>query len=404
MSDPRPIKIPLSEHLRELRLQVLPLLVWLGGWALIAVLWMQAPKPSPLVGLGLGDEVLVAAPEAGQVEEVFVDLFEDVSQGQILVALNSLTLDSGLVEASAELTRLEAELAAARTSFELADAQQRQEITDAQLTAEQEADFERARRLRSFRVEEQQAQIEALESTLARVDAELDRERVQVRLTRAQGLLDQAVGSEAEVEDLRAELAQAEGKAEAARTVEDRVLAAVAETRTWREEFEALEPGIPTATVLPPLIEERLAGHEAALAVQRTRMAALEARVSGLVVRAPRAGRVASLIANPGEQVLAAQELLRLEMPSARGVLVYVPENYVGAVAVGDRVELRRGQEVGEARVLATSPGLVELPSRLWFDPRVAEYGWTLRLGTPSGFAMRPGERVGAMPRPESDS
>lgn len=403
MSDQRPIKIPLSEHLRELRLQVLPLLVWLGGWAVITVLWMQAPKPSPLVGLGLGDEVLVAAPEAGQVDEVFVDLFEDVSAGQILVALNSFELDAGLVEARAELARLEADLSAARASFELVDAQQRQQVTDAQLTAEEEAAFERARRLRSFRVEEQQAQIESLEATLARVDAELDRERVQVRLTRALGLLEQAVGSEAEVEDLRAELAQAEGKALAARSVEDRVLAAVAETRSWREEFEALEPGIPSATILEPRIEERLAGHEAALAVQRTRMAALESRVSGLVVRAPRAGRVASLIANPGEQVLAAQELLRIEMPTARGVLVYVPESYPSAVAVGDRVELRRGQETGEARVLATSPGLVELPPRLWYDPRVAEYGWTLRLSAPSEFAMRPGERVGAMPRP-SDS
>lgn len=403
MSDQRPIKIPLSEHLRELRLQVLPLLVWLGGWAVIAVLWMQAPKPSPLVGLGLGDEVLVAAPEAGQVDEVFVDLFEDVSAGQILVALNSVELDAGLVEARAELTRLEADLSSARASFELVDAQERQQVTDSELTAEEEAEFERARRLRSFRVEEQQAQIELLEATLARVDAELDRERVQVRLTRAQGLLEQAVGSEAEVEDLRAELAQAEGKALAARSVEDRVLAAVAETRTWREEFEALEPGIPTATILPPRIEERLAGHQAALAVQRTRIAALESRVNGLVVRAPRAGRVASLVANPGEQVLVAQELLRIEMPTARGVLVYVPESYPSAVAVGDRVELRRGQESGEARVLATSPGLVELPSRLWYDPRVAEYGWTLRLGAPAGLVMRPGERVGAMPFP-SDS
>ncbi|MCH2102267.1 MAG: HlyD family secretion protein [Planctomycetes bacterium] len=400
MNDLRPIKTPLREYLRELRLHILPFVVWLGGWALIAVLWMQAPKPSPLVGFGLGDEVLVAAPEDGQIDEVFVDLFDDVRSGQVLVALNSLALDAGLIEARAELVRLEADLSAARASFVLVDAQRRQEIADERLSAEQGAEFDRARRLRSFRVEEQGAQIDALEATLARVDADLDRERVQVRLTRAQGLLDQAVGSEAEVKDLRAELAQAEGKAAAAREVEDRVLAAVVDTRAWREEFEAIAPGLPERAILEPRILERLAGHEAALAVQRTRIAALEARVGGLLVRAPRSGRIASLMANPGEQVLAAQELLRLEMPTARGVLVYVPEDYVSAVAVGDRIQLRRGAETAEARVLATSPGLIELPARLWYDPRIAEYGWTLRLAAPVGFDMHPGERVGAVPRP----
>lgn len=400
MNDSRPIRTPLREHLRELRMQFLPLMVWLGGWAVIAVLWMQAPKPSPLVGLGLGDEILVAAPEGGQIDEVFVDLFDDVSADQVLVALSSLDLDAGLIESRAELARLEAELRAERAGFELLDAQQRQAIAEDRTTAEQEVEFERARRLRSFRVEEQSAQIAALEATLERVDAELERERVQLRLTRAQGLLDQAVGSEAEVADLQAELEQARGKASAAREVEDRVIIAVTETRRWREEFEALEPGLPERTVLDPRVEERLAGHQAALAVQRVRIASLEARVSGLLVRAPRAGRVASLTANPGEQVLLAQELLRLERPEARGVLVYVPEGYTAAVAIGDRVELRRGTEVGQARVLAASPGLIELPSRLWYDPRVAEYGWTLRLSAPAGLVMRPGERVGAVPRP----
>ena len=142
-------------------LLLLPLLVWLGGWALIAVLWMQTPKTAPLVGLGLGDEVVVAAPEAGLVEEVFVDLFDPVRPGQVLLALASSDLDAQLVEARAESARLEAALLAQRVEFELADAQLRQNATDTLADAEEEAAFEQARRLRSFRVEEQRAQLEA---------------------------------------------------------------------------------------------------------------------------------------------------------------------------------------------------------------------------------------------------
>ena len=398
MSELGPIRTPLREHLRELRLQLLPLLVWLGGWALIAVLWMQTPKTAPLVGLGLGDEVVVAAPEAGLVEEVFVDLFDPVRPGQVLLALASSDLDAQLVEARAESARLEAALLAQRVEFELADAQLRQNATDTLADAEEEAAFEQARRLRSFRVEEQRAQLDALAATLERVDAELEQERVQLRLSRAEGLLEGEVGSAAEVEDLRAELDQAVAKASAARDLEERALTAVAETRRWRADFEGLTPGLPTSTVLDPRIEERLAGHQAALAVKRARLSGIEARVDGLLVRAPQGGRVASLLAQPGETVVLAQELLRLEQDRARGVLVYLPESELLSVAVGDRFLVRRGYDSGEAAVLAASPGLVELPSRLWYDPRVAEFGRTLRLDAPVDLELRPGERVGVVP------
>lgn len=402
MADNRPIPTPWREHLRELRMQVLPLAVWLGGWAVVAVLWMATPKESPLVGLGLGEEILVASPEAGWIEELHVDLFDEVAPGQLLVTLSSDALDADLIEATAELARLQAELTAQRAALEVADAQVRQEIADGLATAEQEAAWDRARRLRSFLVEEQDAQIAALEATLARVDIELERDRVQVQLERAQGLLEESVGSEAEVEDLQAELAQLVGQAEAARRVEDRQLQAVAQTRVWREEFEALDPGLLARTVLDPRIEEQVAGLEAALAVQRARMASLEARASGLIVRAPRAGRVAALDAHVGQQVLAAQAMLRLERPVARGVLVYLPEVDATEVAIGDRVQIRRGLEEGEARVLGVSPGLEALPTRLWLDPRIAEYGRVLRLGEPVGLQLVPGERVGALVRRDS--
>jgi len=396
--DHRPIRVPLRERMRDFRMQMLPGVVWLTVCAAVALLWANEPKSAPVSGLAYAPSLAVSAPEAGLVDGVFVELFQDVQAGQLLVTLASTTLQSDMEVAQAELAQLAALREAERASLEFEFEQARSEIGDDRALTAIEAQAERLRRIRQFRGDEQDAEVELLEAIVRRVEADFEVERTQIQLDRAEGLRDDAVGSRADVEDLQARLGQVQARAETELELEQGLRLAVEEARTRRVEYEESDETLPPISELDPRLAERLAGHEASLAVQRARIAQLESRVAGMAVRAPQAGRVASLGVLVGSQALLGQNLLNLDPVRAEQVLMYIPESQVQLPELGATVVVRRGTEQGEATVVAVAAQVSELPPRLWRDPRYAEFGRAYRLGAITGLTLSPGERVGLVP------
>jgi multidrug resistance efflux pump len=396
--DLKPIRVPLREHLRDLRMYVLPGVTWLAACALVALLWLREPQSAPLSGIASGELVLVSAPESARVDEVFVDLFEDVRAGQLLVALGSQSLDGELEIARLDLRRLSAEREAERASIEFEVASSVAERQDARVADGVGTLADQMRRIRQFRGDEQDTEIKVLEAIIDRVDAELEVERLNIQLARAQSLAEGNVGAQADVDDLLAQITQATAAVTTIRAVEERLGEVAAEARLRRVDYEALDPSLPPLTVLDPRVAERLAGHDAALVVQRTRILELENRVAGLAVRAPRAGRVASLPIAVGQIMLPAQEMLRIDATEAEAILMYLPEDAPIDPQPGDTVLVRRGRSESEATVLAVAAAAEQMPERLWLDPRYPQYGRAYRLSLPTDLPLRPGDRVGLVP------
>ena len=394
----KPIRVPLREHLRDLRMYVLPGVTWLAACALVAMLWLREPQSAPLSGIASGELVLVSAPESARVDEVFVDLFQDVEVGQLLIALGSQTLDGELEIARLDLRRLAAEREAERASIEFEVASSIAERQDARAADGVGTLADQMRRIRQFRGDEQDTEIKVLEAIVDRVDAELEVERLKIQLARAQSLAEDNVGAQADVDDLLAQIVQASAAVTTIRSVEDRLGVVAEEASARRVDYEAMDPSLPPLTVLDPRVAERLAGHEAALAVQRTRIMDLESRVAGLAVRAPRAGRIANLPIAVGQILLPAQEILRIDATVAESILMYLPENAPLDPQPGDTVLVRLGRSESEATVLAVAASAEQLPERLWLDPRFPQYGRAYRLSLPLDMPLRPGDRVGLVP------
>ena len=396
--DLKPIRVPLREHLRDLRMYVLPGVTWLAACALVALLWLREPQSAPLSGIASGEIVLVSAPESARVDEVFVDLFQDVQVGQLLIALGSQTLDGELEIARLDLRRLSAEREAERASIEFEVASSIAERQDARAADGVGTVGDQMRRIRQFRGDEQDTESKVLEAIIDRVDAELEVERLNIQLARAQSLAEGNVGAQADVDDLLAQITQATAAVNTIQAVEVRLGEVADEARVRRVDYEALDPTLPPLTVLDPRVAERLAGHEAALAVQRTRILELESRVAGLAVRAPRAGRIASLPIAVGQIMLPAQEMLRIDSTVVAAILMYLPEDAPIDPQLGDTVLVRRGRSESEATVLAVAAAAEQMPERLWLDPRFPQYGRAYRLSLPIDLALRPGDRVGLVP------
>jgi multidrug resistance efflux pump len=394
----KPIRVPFREHLRDLRMYVLPGVTWLAACALVAMLWLREPQAAPLSGIASGELVLVSAPESARVDEVFVDLFEDVRAGQLLVSLGSQSLDGELEIARLDLRRISAEREAERASIEFEVAHSIAEREDSRAADGVGTLTDQLRRIRQFRGDEQDTEIKALEAIVDRVDAELEVERLNIQLARAQSLAEGNIGAQADADDLLAQITQASAAVNTIRAVEERLGVVAEEARERRVDYEALDPTLPPLTVLDPRVAERLAGHEASLAVQRTRIIELESRVAGLTVRAPSAGRIASLPIAVGQIMLPAQEMLRIDATEAEAILMYLPENAPLDPQPGDTVLVRRGRSESEATVLAVAAAAEQMPVRLWLDPRLPQYGRAYRLSLPVDMPLRPGDRVGLVP------
>jgi HlyD family secretion protein len=89
--------------------------------------------------------------------------------------------------------------------------------------------------------------------------------------------------------------------------------------------------------------DETVAAQRALVAQARANVEQVEATLAQSTIRAPFAGRVTVRHRQPGEVVPAGAPILTLLDPSDRWVRIYVPENRVGRVAIGQRAELRAG-------------------------------------------------------------
>src|SRR5688572_8180574 len=79
-----PIPTPASQRWREFRIQILPVIVFVGILAATAVMWKNFVHPSGIVGEVEAVKVNVISLQDGQVAELNVDRLQYVTNGQVL--------------------------------------------------------------------------------------------------------------------------------------------------------------------------------------------------------------------------------------------------------------------------------------------------------------------------------
>ncbi|WP_437283947.1 HlyD family secretion protein [Sorangium sp. So ce406] len=330
----------ISGRTRSAISSAVPALTMAGTLGLAAWLYFSAGPSDGILAFAQSDIEAIAAVEVGRVRSIDVEIGAEVTPGQVIVALDSGSVDAELALARAEEARLQAMIPAelARLEEEIATnveglqrdlarevEEQRRASAEGEVLA---GEISRVKRM----VEDRQASIDDLGS--------LDVQRAGVA----------AVAREKPrtIQLLRSQIAAAEDR-----------------RRKLRE-----QAGPQTAKI------------EADLAVARREIEQLEMLRSQTVLRAAHAGRVAAIRKRPGDVAVPGDPIV--EIVSSRGRLVAcVPERAALDVQAGDVAKAwvrgRSGAPL-TGRAVTVGPVVLELPTRCWASLNLPAWGRDVQI------------------------
>ncbi len=311
-----------------------------------------------------GEEVTIVSEFGGQIVELAVGEGDEVQAGQVLVRLDTSMLlaqkaqaKAAVAAARANLANVEAgahpaEILAAQAALGKALAERdaaASGLSDVRAILENPQELDAQIAQARAEVELAAVQIEQAKSQVASAEVERDRYRAQGTLEekRLYEVYDyQVQAARAALEAARANKRGAQSTLQALQALRDNPLAIVSQVHMAEGQYQMAAAGVDVARA--KLLELYARPTEEEMAVARAQVAQAEAAVSALqrqidkmTLRAPRDGVVTSRSAHAGEAALAGTTLLTLADLDEVKLTIYVPEDELGRVYLGQEVEVR---------------------------------------------------------------
>jgi HlyD family secretion protein len=245
--------------------------------------WLRPPQLPPGLARANGrieaTEIDIAAKIQARIKEILVDEGDYVTAGQVLVRMDTASLEAQRLEGEAQLLR-------AKTAIEAATS----------LVAQREA--EKA----------------AAQATQAQYEAELD--AAQRRFARSQALAPKGAMSQQELDDDRARFHKAQ-----------------AAVSTEKAQVAASDAAIGTA-------KEQIIDAKAQVEAARATIQRIQADINDSVLIAPREGRVQYRVAQPGEVMAPGGKVLNMFDLTDVYMTFFLPTESAGRVTLGTDVHL----------------------------------------------------------------
>jgi multidrug resistance efflux pump len=369
-------ELPGISSSRLFRQRFVPILIWMLVIAAFFALDSRQSGYTNAIGIVAIDEVVLSPSQDGTIVGLRVDLFDYVTEGEVLAILDDSLLVAELATKEAQLDQIHAELKLKRRNLEL----------DLERNAVTQLDD-----LRRYQINEEQARLEVLDLSVEIEAEHVKLERLKIQLERQELLLSESVGNRSAVDDLRLrhkESTQVLKTKNAALIVAQRN---ADESERRRSERESQSEGtIPNPIVyMEPMLKE--------LKVQEARREEIQQERLTFVLRAPVTGQVAKIFHGVGETILSGKPLLVIQNNHAKRVMAYVDEDAARTIRSGTEVVLRsksRPNVFVTAQVLRAGSGLEELPRRIWSTPLIAEWGFPVLISRFTKNVFLPNETV----------
>lgn len=328
MNKYEPIPIPLKQKLRELRVKVLPILVFVFAGFIVATLWNRQVSTPGMIGEVVADSSRVASPDDGMLINFYYEPYDYVESGQLLGQIHRT--DSLLMNAMIDEVRAEIDLIS--ESLDLTTGEQRTQI-----------DLE-------------ELKIEEINTRISLAEAELTRSRVRSEFNRASELWEQELISDREFELVETELELLNVQV---REYED-LLAYLSERIEELEEFT----GYRTRGDRDPVL--------AAIKIQEQRIETILAEFAPIPVYASLSGVISRVNFKTGEFVRMGEEILKIESQDPLYIVGYMRQPFSVDPAPGMEVEVRTRRS-----------------GRAYFNSTIEEIGGHIRMVDP--HLQRPG-------------
>ena len=314
----------------------------------------------PLTASGTiqADEIRIASELGGRIVQIDIKKGDQVRVGDVLVRLDDAQLLDKLGEAQAAVAAAKAdlavvragarveEIAAAQAALSLAQAQRDGDYTAWQnaLTAlnnPQEIDAQ---------IIEAQTQVDLAEQGAILAQAQLEREKLlrdqtSKGSTRREIADLQVLAAEKALAGAQADLETAQTLLDWLRLIRSKPLGLIAQANAAQGQYQVSEGGVAVARaslddLLAGATPEEVAVAEQAVVLAQAQASVLEANREKFVIVSPVDGVVLNQVLNTGELAAPAATILTLSDLSQVTLSVYVPENRIGQVRLGQTVQV----------------------------------------------------------------
>lgn len=292
-----PIPIPLKQRLRELRVRVLPVFVFLLSGVIVALLWSDKVSSPGMIGKVIADASTISSPANGTLINFYNNSFDYVEEGQLLGQVHRT--DSLLL--NARLDELRAEINLITESLNLTAGEQRTRIN-----------------LEELKIEEINTRI-----SLAR--AELNQTRAQSNFQRASELYQQDLISDREYERVETDLELLNTEVREYMNLIQYLSDRIADLEVFT--------GYDSRNDRDPIF--------AAIRIQEQRMETLLAATAPIPVYATQSGVISILVSRTGEYVQTGDEILKIESREPSYIIGYLKQPFGVEPQAGIEVQVR---------------------------------------------------------------
>jgi multidrug resistance efflux pump len=374
---------------------ILPVLVWLVVLACVVGLFYKRSQRFEVLGIVQGRVHEVAAPCDGQLKIVCVDLFDEVTKGQTLAALDDELIKAQIATISAEIEHLLAQLIPTQEQL-LAEAAN-QETT---LIGDQ----------RRFFVDVENARLRILELKVLIASDRITLEDLAIEVNILQELVEQDAVVPYELDRVKAQYNSLAKKIEENGHLLEQANIDLEQAQQRRDEFAQRQ-------LQHPSVDSNLEVIRKAAKVQEKLLEQSLVQRNSLVVKAPADGIVIQIQANannvavrrpgegilgrPGEVVLAGDPILTIAEHRPTQIIAYARENQLNQIREGMAVELvglpqdQSKAQIVRSQILRVGPTMEQMPQQLWRNPNIPEWGRPFMIKAPPQMQLIVGERVG---------
>lgn len=400
-------KISSGSYWFNLRLHLLPFVVWLGIVACVVGLFAHRSSRFQVLGIAQGQVWQVAATCTGRLKSVPVQLFDEVKQGQTVAVINTLLEDEQTLEA-----KLKTELATVTAEIEHLAAQL-VPTQDTLLADQSDRESNRIADERRFSagVENARIRILSLRGLIASDRITLEDLAMEVKIV--EDLLKKGAVAPYELQKAKVQYDSLAKKVEENERLLGQATEDLKQAVRRQDEYRKFQPYNPSVESALDVIRKEMKVQEQMMEGVIAQLEALKARES-VELKAPFDGVVVSIavrtneaialrpgekiVRRPGEVVTAGDPVMAVAEAQPAEVIAYTSERILGRVREKMPVELVKDREpaqIARSEVVSVGPTVELVPQRLWRNPNVPQWGRPVRVKIPPGLQLLPGEVVG---------
>ncbi|MBW7990384.1 MAG: HlyD family efflux transporter periplasmic adaptor subunit [Planctomycetes bacterium] len=381
-----------TSFLSRLRRHILPILVWLSVVACVVGLFTRRSQRFEVMGIAQGQVRQIAANCPGRLTSMPVQLFDQVSLGQPVAIVDTiLDNEQPQDQLQAKLSTILAEIE--HLTSQLVPTQ------DDLLAEKADRETSRLSDSRRFSVDVESARLEILRY---RALIETDRimlEDLALEVQTIKELLAQEAVAPYELQKAQVQYEALAKKIEENEQLLEQAKTALQQTQQRHDEYIRFKPHHPS-------VENALNVIRKAIKIQERRMDELLVQIEALEPRktlkltAPIDGIVSQILHWPGEAVLASEPILTITEVKPTEIIAYALAGQVNQIRKGMAVELaKKGEsekiEIARSQITYIGPIVEQLPTRLWRNQNVPEWGRPFLIKAPPQMKLITGEVVG---------